>query len=378
MAVYAAGRAASFMSPSRLGDILAAAHLDTGKVTSRKEVIRLAARMSVPGAGALLRDAWQREGQHPDVRAAVVSAARQRLHDPASWTILDEAVHAGRAEVLAVLAVADPYAVAERHRHAYGRLIAQGCRNPDEQVTRAAWLAFPRWAPWTADVAGTVTARITDLDDRMSWPHVVAALVGLLDAGLAADTPRQVVDGLARLDTRNPHDDPGRDRPARRRLTTVVEVIAGWSGRAAPDLDRAGLADAGRLLSRYPDFLPQATSLLLDAVPLHGGDPAAPADALREICRLVKGRPLVVGPLAATLARRASDTTRTDPHVALGAARILAGQRGPAPGLLAVALLGSGHRLGWPAPWRDQIRRMRRHDDPDVRAAALAVILVPE
>jgi hypothetical protein len=41
-------------------------------------------------------------------------------------------------------------------------------------------------------------------------------------------------------------------------------------------------------------------------------------------------------------------------------------------------LLHCGHRLGWPAAWRDEILRLRRHDVADVRTAALAVTLVRE
>lgn len=43
----------------------------------------------VPGAGNILGQAWAQPGQHRDVRAAIVAAARQRLHDPACWLILD-------------------------------------------------------------------------------------------------------------------------------------------------------------------------------------------------------------------------------------------------------------------------------------------------
>ena len=88
------------MTRSRLRDALATA-LANGKVTSRKEALRLLSRLSVPGAGEVLTAAWQEEGEHRDVRAAIVATARQRLHDPLSWPILESAD--ARAELLAVL-----------------------------------------------------------------------------------------------------------------------------------------------------------------------------------------------------------------------------------------------------------------------------------
>jgi hypothetical protein len=47
-------------------------------------------------------------------------------------------------------------------------------------------------------------------------------------------------------------------------------------------------------------------------------------------------------------------------------------------GLFAVALAGTGSCLGWPGAWRTQIRRLRVHPVPDVRTAALAVVMASE
>ncbi|MBO0803000.1 MAG: hypothetical protein J2P25_07995, partial [Nocardiopsaceae bacterium] len=84
VAVYAAGQVARYIPPGELAAVFTAESLTGGKVTTRKEALRLAAALSVPGAGAILRDAWRQPGQHRDVRAAAVSAARQRPHDPES------------------------------------------------------------------------------------------------------------------------------------------------------------------------------------------------------------------------------------------------------------------------------------------------------
>jgi hypothetical protein len=370
-------RVAGFLAPSRLGEILGAV-LDTGKVTSRKETVRLAARMSVPDAGRLLTEVWRRDGQHRDVRAAAVSAARQRLDDPASWRILDEAVGGERRYALAALACPEPLTIAERYRPTYGRLVARACLDPDEQVTVAAMGILPHWAPWTPDMSATLTTRISDLRNRVNWRAVIPALGGLLDAELTGTTLRDIVDALALLDARQTDDEPDRDRPARQRLDQVQHAIGGWSVRTAPELDRTGITEAGRALARYPDFRPEAATLLVHALALHSRDSQELTAALTEICRLVEDRPVAAGTLAGIVGSRAVDHTRTDARTAFAAAVVLAEEPGLAPGLFAVALLRSGYRLGWPAPWRDQIRRLRRHEVADVRAAGLAVALVRE
>jgi hypothetical protein len=377
VAVYAAGRVAGFLRPSRLGEILSPV-LETGKVTSRKETLRLAAQMSVPDAGHLLTEAWRRDGQHRDVRTAAVSAARQRLDDPASWRILEEAVDGDRPYALAALACTDPHTVAERYRLAYGRLVARACLDPDEQVTVAAMGILPRWAAWTPDMSTTLTTRISDLHDRLNWRAVVPALRGLLDAELTGTALPDIVEALAALDSQATEDEPDRDRPARQRLSQVEQAIAAWSTRAAPELDRTGIADAGRALARYPDFQPNAATLLLHALPLHERDPRPSIETLTEICRLVEDRPVAAGALAGIVGSRAADNIRTDAETARACAALLAERPGLAPGLLAVALLRSGYRLGWPAAWRDEILRLRRHNVADVRAAALAITLVQD
>ncbi|NGO41344.1 hypothetical protein G6048_03885 [Streptomyces sp. YC419] len=63
----------------------------------------------------------------------------------------------------------------------------------------------------------------------------------------------------------------------------------------------------------------------------------------------------------------------------LHVARRLTAHGGHAQGLLAVALTSAlGSRTGWPAPWREHLRHLRRHALPDVRDAALAVVTAHE
>jgi len=414
VALYAAGRAARFIPLRQLGSILSAGQLAEAKVTSRKETLRLAAVLSVADVGEVLHRAWTEPGQHRDVKAAVVAAARQRLHDPVAWTILAEAATGTPEEALAVLAIADPLECAPRYRQRYGRLIEDVCRGSDQHVAASAWPALQRWAAWTPDIVPVVTVKLTDLDDRTIWRIVAAALPALLGSGCGGPVLREATGQLAaldRTDARSPGassgpgaagesgaagetgaasgpsavgtQDPGpdRDRPARQRLQAVVEYATRWAASADPNLDRSPLADAGRQLSGHPDGALLAVRLLIAAVPLDGAEGGQLAGQLTEICDLVADQPVATTRVADALARRMSAALgerRMQPQTLRAAAAILERDGRLGAGLFSVALAMYGARLGWPAQWREQILRLRAHQLPDVRTAALSVVLAKE
>jgi len=339
--------------------------------------------LSVPDAGGILLRAWAQDGQHRDVRAAIASAARQRLHDPASWHVLEEAAGGSPAERIAVVAMADPFACAERHRHRYGQLITRACYTSDQQAARAAWAALPSWAFWAPDTGVVVTARLTDLEDRSLWLLSLPALAALLGTGRSGSVLGEVTGRFAALDLAAANDDdPGRDRPARQRLQLVIARVAGWASDADPGLDRAPLADAGRQLAAQPDLARSGARLLLAAVQLDRGDAEELTARLTEICDFVGDQPVAASDIAHELAGRvrspAGDGLRAEPDTIRAAATLLADDGRLSAGLLAVALAERGASLGWPAACRAQIRQLRAHRVPDVRAAALAVVMAAD
>lgn len=358
VAAYALGRAARFAAPRRLDAELADCALGRtpAKVTSRKEALRLLVRLGAPSAGAVLRAVVDAPGQHRDVRAAAIAAARQRLDDGPMWTVLRSA--ASREDRLAVLA-GNPYELAERHRRPYAELLVEVGRGPDPVVARAAWQALPAWTGWLPDLTADVRTRLSDLDDTRVWRAVVPAVVEQADLA-------EVLLALAGLDAADPtRADPTRDRPARRRLDEVVRALVDWADRN-PVRDRSALAVAGRRLAAEPEFVPQAAELLLAA--------AHPdrADELGEVCDLVADRPLTAGRLADRLAE--ADLAGTAPAVA----RRLADRRDLAGGLFAHALTAAGRDRGWPEDWRALLADLRAYPQPDVRSTALGTATADE
>jgi hypothetical protein len=365
IAVAAVGRASRFVPPPALLDALDPAR---GKVTFRKEAVRLLAARSVPGAADALWRLWQDPGLHRDVRVAVVSAARQRAGDPGMWRVLRAAGAAGDRDAVLALLAADPWLVPAGLRADYAALVAAAGAGPDRQVTAQAWAVLPRWAPWLGDVTGAVTARLGDLHDRTVWPSVVRALVSLVAAGTAEATLVAAVRTLAELDGPTPSGPDGAvDRPARRRLEALVEQLTAWSGRAAADAPgRHALGAAGRELSTVDGFVPAAATLLLEAADLT--DPAGLAGPLE----LTADRPVLAARLAGQLRRRLERLV-ADPEVPRRIAVSLAAGQGLAEGLFALAYTTGGRELRWPPAWRTVVDLLRDHPEAEVRDAALAV-----
>ncbi|MFC4045939.1 hypothetical protein ACFO1B_46640 [Dactylosporangium siamense] len=364
--VGAVGRASRIVPPRVLLELLDPGQ---GKVTFRKEAVRLLATRSVPGAADALWRLWQDPGLHRDVRVAIVSAARQRAGEPGMWRVLHAAGAGGDRDAVLALLAADPWLVPAGLRADYAALVVAAGAGPDRQVTTRAWAVLPGWAPWLADVSGAVTARLADLDDRTVWPSVVRALVRLVAAGAAEATLVSAVRTLAELDDAGPTGATDLDRPARRRLESLVEGLTAWSGRAAVDAPgRHALGAAGRALSTVDALVPAAAALLLEAADLT--DPTG-LTGLRD---LTTDRPVLAARLADRLGQRLQRLV-ADPDVPLRIAVGLAAGPGLVEGLFALAYTTRGRELGWPGPWRAAVETLRRHPLAEVRDAALAVSL---
>ncbi|MFI9058481.1 hypothetical protein ACIGXQ_28800 [Streptomyces anulatus] len=375
VAVYAAGRAAAYTRPSRLAPLLAArTGPGTGKVTSRKEMVRLAAAL-LPRAEAsgLLADAYGQPGQHPDVRAACVAAGTPLLADVRVWEATEDAAGGERALRVAVLR-AHPKELDPALRPRYARLIQDVCRTDDDALAALAHTALVPWLPWAPHAAAVLVDAVTDLDRRGRWSSAADALV---DAALT--TPEAVGAlnrALSLLATGETADDAGteRDRPARRRLGRLARTL---SLRAGPNNRPASavLASAGRTLAAHRDLVPDAVALLSRSLDLVG-DPDTLHTELVALAALHSGRPALAARTAATVGRRVAGyrgAEAGDPDTLLLVVARLAGTGDPAEGLLAAELtVACGLRTGWTGPWRTQLRMLRQHSWDDVRDVAYA------
>ncbi|KRB75478.1 hypothetical protein ASE03_16055 [Kitasatospora sp. Root187] len=373
VAVYAASRAARFATPRQLAEQLDGL-LTGGKITTRKEAVRLAAGYLPPQQAAeLLRTAYLAPGQHPDVQAAVIAAGSGLLQREEIWALFGAAAtdspHTGTA-----LLRTRPWQLAEAHQARFARLVGQVCRTDHPEAAVAALGQLPTWARFAPETAEVLPTLVTDLTNRHTWRAAVDAVATLagqdLPHPLGGTAPgsvlhRTVTGLLASVRAGESEALADRDLPARQRLT----VLLGGLPRPDQPWIRANLTGLAELLAEQPAL---RVDLLLGLV-----DPAAGTLTvqLRELGEAAADRPA----LAASAARRLSTRLgrdrlpeATDP--VLSAAEQLCGEGESATGLLAVGLLvGLGPQLGWPAEWRAVLRALRRHPVPDVRDAALEV-----
>ncbi|KOX23093.1 hypothetical protein ADK67_22085 [Saccharothrix sp. NRRL B-16348] len=364
VAVYAVSRCARFTAPERLGELLAPV-LEGPKVTARKEAVRLIAQHRTPGAAPALARAW--ENGHRDVRRALVSATRWFLDDEAAWELLARAVADEHAVAGAV--VQWPDTVPRRHRTRYAELVRVLADSPDPDTARLGLTASSHWTRWSAGGVELLVGRVTDLADTATWRHALAALVRL-SAATADVTPlRAVVSALLAQDGGFDAEED-RDLPARQRIAALVRELADTR-----DSDRsraAARALVGDLVTT--GYRSWAVKLAVVAVPWE--EPGAELDALREVARLAV-RPTTAWRAAEELATVLPDVLRrvSRPRL-LDVAGALVVEGAPA---LALAITtAAGRDAGWPAEWRELLRGLRRHDDPDVREAASDVFTSEE
>jgi len=392
VALYAATRATRFVAPSRLEEILRGALLpgSTGcaapaaKVTSRKELVRLAAqRLPAATAASVLADAFDLPGQHRDVLAACVPGAVDLLPGDAAWALLERAADGPPVTQKAVLRT-QPLELQERDRPRYARLVLRAAGSADQETADSAMGLLGRWSRWCPDAVRLLLAKTVDPDNRASWR---AAADGLVALSVAEDGRAPLLEALAQLiaadaaaTAEGPDAEPERDRPARQRIDhlTARMSTAVTMGRSAAQ--RSAVQAAAELLCGADDFQSQGTTLFAKSLDLDLEAQQLIA-ALLRLAALHDGRPALAVATADILHSRLGVARRPgDPLVLLCAAQQFSADGGYAAGHFALALTRAlGARTGWAAEWRELLRVLRREPrHADVREAALAVTTARE
>ena len=373
VALYAASRAAMFVRPSRLPGLLHPVLVGEGvKITSRKEAARLLGKLRAPGASAVLADAWA--SAHRDVKAAIASAAAQYLlHEPASWALLQQAVH-DSAATATVLTQRPAYGMAAKYRARYADLLVAVTNRSEQEVVRSAVRALPRWARWNPAIAPICVDFIADLSTPTVWNDATTALVAI-DPELAVDEIVRAVRLLVRLeaDPRLPDALADRDHPARQRLDVLVKRLSQAFFRKSADARRILKTIAAELDG--PDLLSMRLMLLVDSL-----DWQTPDTDLRALIDALEGRPLAAQAAAFRLGARLDTLpTHWTPELLEQPARTMLRGETLMSGLVARSLIGAaGRRTGWAPAWRELLVELRNHPHPDVRQEALELTTAAE
>ncbi|MEU8797595.1 hypothetical protein [Spirillospora sp. NPDC048819] len=369
VAVYAAARAARFIPPSALAAMLRPVLAD-GKITAQKEAVRILLRNRVPDALDIVAAAWDDPGRHRDVRAAIASAVRDHLDEPVARRILAEAAEGPRDLARQVLGTPPAY-VEERFRDRYAALVLRVARSDDPEARAAALPAVATWAPWAPDAPELLAGIVTDLGETRAWRAALHALVQCATTGIGAAELGAAAAGLAAAPA-EPDAEAERDLPASQRLTALAGAVRDFTARHRTLGERAVRAVDGRL--------PEPLASELAAATLRWDDPGAAAalDALADRC--AGHGVLAVADVADALAAGPSEFTALtgpglpDPADAHPHAVRLAARGDLAGGLFACALAEAhGPRAGWSADWRDLLRGLRAHTEPDVAFTARGI-----
>ncbi|MER7666841.1 hypothetical protein ABTY61_00050 [Kitasatospora sp. NPDC096128] len=393
VALYAAGRAAGFVAPSRLAPVLRATLLPEPagndgvaagggtKVTSRKELVRLVARLlPVDTALALLTEVHDLPEQHRDVRAAAVAAAVGLLPAPAAWRMLDGAA-AGPPVARSAVLRTRPLELPAADRPRYAALVSRVASGDDPETARTALDLLASWAPWYPEAEDVLLTRTVDLADRSSWRASASGLAVLAAGGTGRRLPEALTRLLASEHEAGEELDAAaeRDRPARQRIDFLVARLSAGVGDRPTAAAVASARKAAELLTTATDFAPLALQLRAAAL-----DFDAPYDSLLAeldaLAALHADRPVPATRTGETLRNRLNATRRPgDPAVLHRVVEQLTARNTCVQGLFAVALTHAlGPRTNWQPHWRTALRTLRRHPDPDVRDAALAVRTAPE
>ena len=377
VALYAASRAARFVRPSQLAETFRPVLVGEGmKVTSRKEAARLLGELRAPGASEVLAEAWA--DAHRDVRAAIASAASQYLlHEPASWALLQEAVH-DSAATATVLVQRSPLTMPTKYRSRFADLLIAVTNRPEPEVVRLALLSMLKWAPYNPATTPVCAAFITDLSNRSNnWSDATTSLVSITatDPAAGLDELVAVVRLLVRLESNPnvPNATPDRDHPARQRLTTVVNRLTAATSARSTEARQSLAQVADELIA--PEYLRLRIRLLVYALQWK-----APYEELLAVADLLADRPLVVASAVSQLSTRLTNAqAHWTPADLLPTATRLADTGRPVDGLFALTLTaGATGRAGWSPEWRALLTNLRTHPADDVRHAALDLVTASE
>ncbi|MGW7170976.1 hypothetical protein ACWGH3_38020 [Streptomyces sp. NPDC054884] len=269
--------------------------------------------------------------------------------------------------------------VDEEHRARYAGLLHRACEPLEPETAAALFPALAEWAPWQPEIAEMLVAATTDLADRAVW-----AMAGQELVELAADDDGPYLRALRAMleatgDPDQPDAEPERDQPARQRAASLLHHLLlhhRYRGGGRPTADV--LLRAADTAAGHEDFARSVAELRLYALELDK-DATALSSGLRRLAADCDGRPLLARDIAEGLSSRLSAISGPAPDAWWETARTLGAEPGLAQGLFAIRLtVSGGSRSRWTEPWRGELRTLRRHAHPDVRASARETVTARE
>jgi hypothetical protein len=368
VAAFAASRCASYLAPEQLAGLLGPLLTTAGRVTVRKEAARLVARTRPPGAVDSLLSAWDRPGQHRDVRIALTASLVPFLPDSRVMSALMEAATSPDEHLATAIMATGWRQLPPSARPGYANLVRLVTRHREGPTASLALHDLAGWFRWAPAASAELHDRLLDLSRLDVWQAAAGCAADPAVWSAAQTLPADLAAAL--IERLSDSQDPGstRDVPALQRIEQLVDAMCAHAAdlRLTPEpaLRLSAVLASHDLLTAKAAQLLVLLAAPQDVAPTH----------LEAAADLLAGRSATAARLAARLP--AGDWT-TD--AAVNTAGRLARRGEPAAGLLAVALVQTaGERSGWTPAWRLSLLELRAHPQADVRDTAYSVKIARE
>jgi hypothetical protein len=376
VAMYAVPRVASQVSGETLSAALAELFgREQLKVTVQKEAVRLLGMFRSARSLPLLRQQWERPQLHRDVRIAVGHAARRLMDSEEAWAILDAMARSPDTYVAASLLDQSPTGLRPELRPRYAALVLRVAQHPELSVRRQAWLALPAWSPGIEElVAQAAAARIVDLTGGAEWHEATQALVETIRDGVAVEHMVSAAAALVTLPVNAAQNATSeRDLPARQRLKALCAALLNLPRPVRLRL-RARLQEVAAVIATDASLWPESVGLRLSAQEWKDAETAS--QTILKLAQELLEEPLFAPALASEVSSAVSHpSAEWEPATLLEIADRVT-QDAP---LVAVVLIClAGQRLHWREDAAKQLRLLREHGRPAIRAAARAITTAQE
>lgn len=361
VAIHTASGAARRERPSVLEPLLVQLLADKEiKITSRKEAIRQATSLlPLSVSGPLLLRLSTMADLHRDVRMTCVAASTGLLSlaSEAGWGVIEGAASAKQPEVRQAVCRASPLDLRHEHRQRHAVLVVRLADDADIEVKITALQSLASWAPFSTNAGACLLSALTDMasPDRV-WRTAGRSLITWGDEKSLISAAESLLD---HGEETAPNDEE--DMPAVQRLEVITSgVQSKVSNHKYHRIARALSA----LLVPHVDRAPTAAALLVAT--LDRRTPEALLAGLKDVARLLDGRPV----LAANLRAEVSGSSKL-PEGMDAVVRALIDAGGITDAIIAVGLVTRlGQDTKWAKEWRERLRQLRGHAEPDVRYLA--------
>ena len=351
VAAYRLARLVRDSRPERAKELVMLGLERPNKLTAKKELYRL---LGVLREFAPLAEAWREEGQHRDLRVAILHAWQEMLDLAEARELFQEAFRAEDHWLVRAALAVPRNALPQDHRVEWVEQIQTLVGHPEPTLGAVVWIKLRSWAAEAPErLALTAVEGLTDLDST-AWRQAVELLLScaMVQDGHLARSARLLM-------AQDSEVREGRDLPARQRLRHLVN-------RARAEED-----DSLRkqLLKEFAGVsLPEAWQrFTVRASTDSWAEMASEVETFEEMEALLSAVKLEVA------------RPSWEPDDVIKVARELAVAESPTARRLAVDLLAhAGTRTRWNETCRKLLEQLRRDDYSGVAERAGLLVTRPE